>query len=119
MKTETPNYTPAQVAILVAAAAQAPLTFEDCERLAADPRMFDAEGNPRKARSIVAKITRDGIPYAKKVPVRKDGSKVETKAAIVADIAAKIGVTVATLDGLDKAPRGAVIAVRDYVASVG
>lgn len=117
MKDKVQNYTDAQVAILVAAAASAPLTFADCEALAADPRMFDADGNPRKARSIVAKVTRDGIPYAKKVPARKDGSKVETKASMVAQIAEKVGVAVDKLDGLEKASRTAVVTLRDYIAA--
>lgn len=116
MATEkTPNYSAAQEALIAAKAeAVGTLNYEHATELAADARMNDADGVPRKPRSIVAKINRMGLPYARKVAVRKDGSPVASKADIVAEIAK---VVTGNLEGLDKAPREALVAIRKAVAA--
>ena len=63
-------------------------------------------------RSISAKAVRMGLPYARKAPARKDGTPVENKAKIVEAIAAVVS---GNLDGLDKAPREALLAIRRAV----
>ena len=113
--TKTANYSDAQVEFLnkyVGSGADGRLTFADCEKIAALPEMKDTDGNARKPRGIVAKVTRD-MPerYEKKVAARKDGSAVETKAKIVAQIAERVGVA---LDGMEVAPREKLVALRDY-----
>ncbi len=65
-------------------------------------------------RSVTAKAVRMGVEYTKKVAVTKTGTKVESKEKIVAEIAELIG---ASLDGLEKAPKPALQAVRDYLAA--
>jgi hypothetical protein len=65
-------------------------------------------------RSVIAKINRMNLPYQRKVAVTKTGAPVEQKAALVAEIAELVG---ATLDGLDKAPKPALQAIRDYLAA--
>lgn len=116
MATEkTPNYTPAQEAIITAFAQRVgPLNFEHATEIAAMPEMKDADGNFRKPRSITAKINRMGLPYARKVAVRKDGSPVASKADIVAEIAK---VVTGNLEGLDNAPREALVALRKALAA--
>jgi hypothetical protein len=113
---KTPNYSPAQEAIITAfhASVNRPLTFEDAGVIAANPLMNDADGTPRKARSITAKIGRMEIPYARKVAVRKDGTAVASKADIVAEIALVVS---GNLEGLDKAPRDALVALRKALAA--
>ena len=76
--------------------------------------MNHSETGARKPRSIVAKINRMGLAYEKKAVVRKDGSKVESKADLVAQIA---GFTERTFEGLDKAPRADLVALRDVLAA--
>lgn len=65
-------------------------------------------------RSVIAKITRMGLPYARKVATNKSGGKIESKEDIVSEISKLVG---ATLDGLDKAPKPALQAVRDFLAA--
>lgn len=71
-----------------------------------------AEKHNLSPRSVIAKINRMELPYEKKTRVTKTGGKIESKEAIVAQIAELTG---ATLDGLEKAPKAALQAVRDYV----
>lgn len=116
---KTANYSDAQVAIIrdfVGTGADGKLTFADCEKIAAMPEMATEAGEARKPRGIVAKISRD-MPerYEKKVKARKDGSAVETKATIVKQISARVGVA---LDGMEVAPREKLVALRDYLAKV-
>jgi hypothetical protein len=66
------------------------------------------------ARSVIAKITRMQLPYARKVAVTKTGAPVESKEKIVAQIAEIVG---ETLDGLDKAPKPALQSLRDFLAA--
>jgi hypothetical protein len=125
MKNEkTPNYTVAQENLIRAAAVKGVLNLAAAQKLADNPAMNSAETGPRNARSIVAKISRmvtanmtdlDGTPltYERKVATAKDGTPVSKKADIVAAIAKAAGVTVAKLDGLDKAPKLALTSIRD------
>ena len=62
----------------------------------------------KDVRSVRAKAVRMGI-YKAKDKVSKTGGKIESKEAIVADIAAIVG---KNLDGLEKAPKQALIALR-------
>lgn len=64
------------------------------------------------ARSVTAKAVREGIAYQRKVAVTKTGAPVEDKAAIVAQCAELVG---ANLDGLEKAPKPALQALRDFL----
>lgn len=118
MATEkTVNYTPAQETIISTFAGTGPdgrLTLADATTIAAMPEMNDADGNARKPRSIVAKINRMGLPYAKKEPTRKDGSKVASKAKLVEEIASLSGVT---FEALDKAARADLVKLRDVLAA--
>jgi hypothetical protein len=114
MATEkTPNYTSEQESIILGWNDGGALSFADATAIAADPRMNTAEGEARKPRSIVAKINRlCPDRYANKAPTRKDGSAVESKAKLVEQIAAAAGVT---FEGLDKAARGDLVKLRDFV----
>lgn len=62
----------------------------------------------KDVRSIRAKAVRMGI-YKAKERVSKTGGKIESKEAIVADIAAIVG---KSLDGLEKASKQSLIAIR-------
>jgi hypothetical protein len=62
----------------------------------------------KDVRSIRAKAVRMGI-YKAKEKVSKTGGKIESKEAIVADIAAIVG---KNLDGLEKAPKQALVTLR-------
>lgn len=113
------NYSVSQVAIIQAASDAAvangsKLDLDAAKTLASDPRMNvdDGKGDARGYRSILAKITRMGLPYARKEPVSKDGSPVTKKGDLVARINA---IVAGNLDGLDKAPKPALVAIAAYV----
>lgn len=102
------KYTPAQEQRIRDAAQEGPLNQAVATALA-------AEFGPKfTARSVIAKITRMELPYARKVAVSKTGAPVEQKEAIVAEIATLVG---ATLDGLDKAPKPALQKLRDFLSA--
>ena len=86
----------------------APLNQEKAAQLAV------SFGAGFSGRSVTAKAVRMGVAYERKVAVTKTGAKVESKEKIVAEIAELIG---ASLDGLEKAPKPALQAVRDYLAA--
>lgn len=112
---KAPSYTAAQVAIILDAIAAAPGgkgSLAVAETLAADPRMNDADGNPRKVRSIIAKMTRDQMPYERKPATTKTGEPVTKKTDLVARISA---IVAGNLDGLDKAPKPALQAIAAFV----
>lgn len=67
----------------------------------------------KDVRSIRAKAVRMGI-YKAKERVSKTGGKIESKEAIVADIAALVG---KNLDGLEKASKQSLIAIRAKLAA--
>jgi hypothetical protein len=72
-----------------------------------------AEFGPKfTARSVTAKAVREGIAYESKGKVTKTGTPVEQKDAIVAEIASLVE---ANLDGLEKAPKPALQALRNYL----
>lgn len=100
-----PNYTEAQESAIRAAAAEAPLNAERCAALATE---FG-----KTARSVIAKAIRMNVPYARKEPTTKDGQPIEKKGDLVAEIAAVVG---GNLDGLEKAPKPALVALRDHLA---
>lgn len=67
----------------------------------------------KDVRSIRAKAVRMGI-YKAAEKVSKTGGKIESKEAIVADIAAIVG---KNLDGLEKAPKVALQIIRSKLAA--
>ena len=103
---KAPNYSDAQVAIIMAAiAANGGVANKSvAETLAADPRM-NGENGPRNVRSIIAKMTRMDVGYQRQQPQTKDGKPVTKKTELVAAIAKAAGVPVSKLDGGDKAPK--------------
>lgn len=70
----------------------------------------------KDVKSIRAKAVRMGL-YKAQPKVTKTGAKVESKAEVVAQIAALMGVALATLEGLDKAPKPALVALRERLAA--
>lgn len=88
--------------------ASAPLNQAKAEALAIE------FGDKFTARSVIAKAVRMGVAYERKQAVTKTGATVERKEAIVAEIASVVG---ANLEGLEKAPKGALQALRDFVAA--
>ena len=108
---KTPNYSPAQVALITAAAAAGSLNLDVAKSLAANPEMNTADGEPRNYRSIVAKISRMGLSYDRKVATSKDGSPVTKKSDLVSRIATLAGVNASKLEGMDKSPKSALEAI--------
>lgn len=73
-----------------------------------------AEFGPKfTGRSVIAKINRMGLTYQRKVAVTKSGLPIESKADIVAELATMVE---GNLDGLDKAPKPALQALRTALA---
>jgi len=98
------KYTPAMEAAI---RAEPVLNQEVATRLAA------SFGPEFSGRSVIAKINRMGLTYQRKVAVTKSGGKVESKETICAEIARYVE---GNLDGLDKAPKPALQAIRDLLA---
>ena len=67
----------------------------------------------KDVRSVRAKAVRMGL-YKAKEKVSKTGGKIESKEAIVADIAAIVG---QNLDGLEKASKQSLVAIRAKLAA--
>ena len=65
-------------------------------------------------RSITAKAVRMGLVYERKQPTTKAGGKVEKKETIVSEISALVS---GNLDGLDKAPKAALQAIRNHLVA--
>lgn len=63
---------------------------------------------------MIAKIVRMGLPYATKQPTTKSGDPIEKKEGLVAEIALVVS---GNLDGLEKAPKPALVALRNFVAA--
>lgn len=102
MRKETaPNYTPEQEARIEA---EAPLNAEKAAALAAE---FG-----KTARSVIAKAVRMNVGYERKLPVTKTGERVTKKETLVSEIAAIVG---ANLNGLEKAPKPSLVAIRDFL----
>ena len=106
-KKSASKYSPAQEQRIRDAAAAGPLNQAVAETLAAE------FGEGFTGKSVIAKINRMSLPYARKVAVTKTGGKVESKSDIVAEIATFVE---GNLDGLDKAPKPALQALRDVLA---
>lgn len=108
-KAKEANYTPAQEARIRSAAENGPLNLETAKALAAE------FGGGKTYRSVVAKIGRMGLPYAKKVAVSKNGEPVVRKENLVAEIARFVP---GSLDGLEKASKPALVNIRDAFAAL-
>lgn len=100
---KAPNFTPAQEQRI---RDSAPLNQEKSRALALE---FG-----KTERSVTAKAVRMGVAYERKQPQTKTGAPVERKEAIVAEIQAIVG---GNLEGLDKAPKQALQAVRNFLTA--
>lgn len=103
---KTPNYTPEQEARIRERAAEGSLNQTVATELATE---FG-----KTPRSVIAKITRMELPYARKQPVTKTGEPVESKLDIVAQIAMLVE---GNVEGLEKASKGALQRVRNALAA--
>ena len=101
---KAPNYTPEQEAAITAAA---PLNADSAARLAAE---FG-----KTTRSVIAKAVRMNVGYQSKQPTTKTGEPITKKETLVSEIAAIVG---ANLDGLEKAPKPALVALASFARSV-
>ena len=99
---KTPNYSDAETAAIVA---RAPVNKAVAEELSAQ---LD-----RSLRSIIAKATREGV-YLKQEPTTKSGEPIVSKADLVAEIGTVVD---GNLDGLEKAPKAALLALRDAMVA--
>jgi len=68
----------------------------------------------KSVRSVVAKLSREGV-YQKKEYTAKDGSKAESKADLVAQIAEKLGVSADQVGSLESATK---VALKLVVAAL-
>lgn len=84
---------------------EAPLSQAKAERLAVE------FGEGFSARSVIAKAVRMGVAYERKQPQTKSGQPIERKEAIVAELSKIVG---ASLEGLEKAPKPVLQALRDF-----
>lgn len=84
----------------------APLNQAKAEALAA------SFGAGFTGKSVIAKAIRMGVAYERKVATTKTGGKIENKADLVAEIGKLVE---GNLNGLDKAPKPALQAIRDYL----
>ena len=101
-KEVTKNYTEAQEARM--------LEVGVIDAAKAEELAIEFGKNPK---SVIAKAVRMGL-YKAKERVSKTGGKIESKEAIVADIAELVG---KNLDGLEKASKLALIAIRAKLAA--
>ena len=99
-KERTPNFTAEQEQAIRDAA---PMNQAKSEQLAAQFNKTPA--------SVRAKAVRMGVPYERKVATTKTGAPVERKEAIVAELAQLTG---ANLEGLEKAPKPVLQALRNF-----
>jgi len=76
-----------------------------------------AEIHGKTVKSIIGKLSREGV-YQKASYVTKTGAKPITKAEIVAQITDKLDLDEQAVAGLDKAPKAALVAVRDAVSVI-
>lgn len=83
-----------------------------------DKAVAFAEKYGLSAHSVRAKCTRtEGIEYARKPKTRKDGSKVETKAEIVAEIANLVGEDADRMESLANATRDVLVIIRERLSA--
>ena len=76
-----------------------------------------AEIHGKTTKSIIGKLSREGV-YQKASYVTKTGAKPITKAEIVAQITDQLNLDEQTVAGLEKAPKAALVAVRDAVSVI-
>ncbi len=98
---KTPNYSDTQVAAIIAAA---PVTKDVAARLAVELG--------KTARSVIAKAVRLEV-YQSQGPVTKSGEPVTKKETLVAEIGE---VVTGNLEGLEKAPKAALLAIAAFTA---
>jgi len=108
-KTTQAKYSTAQEQAIRDAAARGPLNQAVAAELAA------SFGAGFSTRGVIAKISRmTDVAYERKAKVTKSGGKVESKEDIVGELQL---LTSANLDGLDKAPKPALQALRDFLTA--
>jgi hypothetical protein len=113
MTVKTANkYTPAMIQAITAAAAVGPLNLARCTELSTQPEFEAADITPRM---IVAKVRSMGVAYENQVRVSKTGEPVASKADIVAEVAAVLGVNLDDVKSLDKAEKAALRKLADAV----
>ena len=76
-----------------------------------------AEIHGKTVKSIIGKLSREGV-YQKATYTTKTGAKPITKAEIVAQITDKLDLDVDAVAGLEKAPKSALVVIRDAIAVV-
>lgn len=85
-----------------------PVTWESVQKL--------AEETGYKAKSLVQICVRNDITYNKKQRVSKTGGVVMKKDMLVMEIASLLGITSDDLDGLTKASKTSLVALRKAVS---
>ena len=96
------------------AAMEAAIRGEPVFNQAVANRLATQFGGSITGRGVIAKIKSMGLPYERKQATTKTGEAVERKEALVAEIAKFV---VGNLDGLEKAPKPALQAIRDCFAA--
>ena len=76
-----------------------------------------AESYGKTTKSIIGKLSREGV-YQKTTYTTKTGAKPITKAEIVAQITDQLDLDSQSVAGLEKAPKAALVAVRDAVSVI-
>ena len=102
------NYTPEVTQIIVDAYTNIP-NMDTVRALA------DIHG--KTVKSIIGKLSREGV-YQKASYTTKTGAKPITKGEIVAQISDQLNLDEQAVAGLEKAPKAALVAVRDAVSVV-
>ena len=102
------NYTPEVTQAIVT-------TYTDAPNMDTVRKLADNHG--KTVKSIIGKLSREGV-YQKATYTTKTGSKPITKAEIVAQITDKLDLDVEAVAGLEKAPKSALVVIRDAVAVV-
>jgi hypothetical protein len=116
-KIQTPTYSTAAVAAMLAAVAANGNVANQAlaVSLINHPDMLDNDGNKRSDKAIVAKLRSlapvEGFTYQRKQPVTKTGEPVTKKLDLVARIAAAAGVDASKLDGMEKSPKDGLTAL--------
>ena len=97
------------------------VTQEICDSYETSPNMDTvrklAEIHGKTTKSIIGKLSREGV-YQKASYTTKTGAKPITKAEIVAQITDQLNLDETAVAGLEKAPKAALVAVRDAVSVV-
>ena len=110
-KVKTVNYTPKQTAEMVAAYVHA----ETADQRGAVVQKF-ADTLGKTTRSIVAKLSREGV-YVKKEYATKTGGKAVTKNKLVTEIAAAMECDEEQLNGMENATKKALQTILTFVKS--